>query len=188
MAWLNSPAGYGGLTKFYHWLVVALFACQYVAAAIMLGMAENATVLGLAQSVYYNWHKSLGLVALVVAVLRLVNRRLGALPPWAPTLTTGEQAFIHRAEQVLYASMLAMPVSGFVYVMAGGYGVEMFGRFALPNPIGDRPTLASVAKWVHIVGAWVLLAAIAGHAGLVLRHQFVLKDGLVSRMLPGRRR
>ena len=81
--------------------------------------------------------------------------------------------------------MFVMPVSGFLYVMAGGYGVNLFGLWELPNPIGLRPLLAVAAKWTHIVSAYALVATLAGHIGLVLWHTLVLKDGLIRRMLPG---
>ncbi len=81
--------------------------------------------------------------------------------------------------------MLVMPVSGFLYVMAGGYGVHLFGRWHLANPIGAWPLLAFIARWIHIGAGWVLLATIGAHVGLVLRHQLVLKDGLLWRMWPG---
>jgi cytochrome b561 len=186
MGLFNSQHGYGSLTKALHWLVVALFAFQYAAANIMLRMDDSGLALGLTQAAYYNWHKSIGLVALLVAVLRLLARRQGRLPDWAPTLSERERAFIHRAEQVLYTAMLVMPVSGFLYVMAGGYGVSLFGAVDLPNPIGDRPGLAAVAKWTHIASAYVLALTLAGHVGLVLWHTLVLKDGLLRRMLPRR--
>jgi cytochrome b561 len=186
MALLNTEAGYGSLTKLCHWLIVALFAFQFAAANIMVRLDGSGVFLGLSQDVYYNWHKSMGLVALVVAVVRLVARRSGQLPPWAPTLSAGERKFIHRAEQVLYAAMFVMPVSGFVYVMAGGYGVHLFGVVHLPNPIGTSPPLATAAKWTHIAGAYALVAALAGHLGLVLWHTLVVRDGLLRRMLPRR--
>lgn len=186
MAIFNSATGYGALTKWLHWLIAALFAFQYVAAHIMTRMGPDGSALGVGQNTYYNWHKSIGLVALALAVARIVNRRTGELPPWAPTLNDTERAFIHRAEQVLYAGMLMMPVSGFFYVMAGGYGVKLFGAWDLPNPIGAVSWLASLAKWVHIAGGWIIVVALAGHIGLVLRHQFMLRDGLLRRMLPGR--
>jgi hypothetical protein len=109
MAMLNRQDGYGSLTKVLHWLVVALFAFQYTVANIMLGMDEKGLVLGLRQDTYYNWHKSIGLVALLVAALRVLARRSGRLPDWAPTLSEGERTFIHRAEQVLYTAMFVMP-------------------------------------------------------------------------------
>jgi cytochrome b561 len=187
MALWNSKEGYGALTKLCHWLVVALFAFQFAAANIMLRIDENGTALGLTQAAYYNWHKSIGLVALVVAVLRLLARRQGRLPDWAPTLSERERRFVHRAEQLLYAAMFVMPVSGYLFVMAGGYGVRLFGIVDLPNPIGIWEAMATAAKWTHIVSSYALLLALAGHIGLVLRHQLVLKDGLLYRMLPGSR-
>jgi cytochrome b561 len=129
----NSSDGYGTLTKTLHWLVVALFAFQFAVANIMLRMDESGTVLGLSRDMYYNWHKSIGLVALAVAVVRLLARRSGQLPDWAPVLSERERRFIHRAEQVLYIAMFVMPVSGFLYVMAGGYGVTLFGMWELPK-------------------------------------------------------
>jgi cytochrome b561 len=183
----NTSDGYGTLTKTLHWLVVALFAFQFAAANIMLRMDESGTVLGLSQDIYYNWHKSIGLVALAVAIVRLLARRSGQLPDWAPVLSERERQFIHRAEQVLYIAMFVMPVSGFLYVMAGGYGVTLFGMWELPNPIGMRPAIATAAKATHIVSAYVLVLTLAGHVGLVLWHTLVLKDGLIRRMLPQRR-
>ena len=186
MAPLNTKDGYGSLTKAFHWLVVALFGFQFAAANIMLRMDDGGMALGLNQSAYYNWHKSIGLVALVVAVLRLLARRRGQLPDWAPMLRERERAFVHRAEQVLYTAMFVMPISGFLYVMAGGYGVNLFGVWEMPNLIGGRPALAVLARWTHIVSAYILVLTLAGHVGLVLWHTLVLKDGLLKRMLPRR--
>ena len=183
----NTQEGYGALTKLFHWLIVILFALQYIGANIMTRIEWEETALGLSQATYYNWHKSLGLVALAIAVLRLVNRRVGRLPDWAPTLTPDEQRVIHRYEQLLYLAMFVMPVSGYLYVMAGGFGVELFGVWTLHNPIGKREALAFAAKWVHILSSYVLLAAILGHLWVVLRHQFIVKGGLIWRMLPRRR-
>jgi len=183
---VNSNLGYGALTKLFHWLIVLLFVFQYFSAPIMLRTPAEATTLGLGQATYYNWHKSLGLVGLIIAIARLVNRRTGELPPWAPTLTALEQMIIHRVEQLLYAAMLIMPLSGFIYVMAGGYGVLLFGLFELPNPIPSSTVIAAFAKWVHVAGALLLLLPLGTHLGLVLGHHFGLKDRLIDRVLPGR--
>lgn len=183
----NSPAGYGGLTKAMHWLAAVLFAFQLVSSSVMTRVPPGGTMLGLGQDTWYDWHKTIGLAALAVALVRIWARRQGELPPWAPTLGEGERAFVHRAEQVLYAAMLVMPVSGFVYVMAGGYGVRLAGAVELPNLLGTWPLLAGLARWTHVLAGWALVIALAGHIGLVLRHQLVLRDGLLWRMWPRRR-
>lgn len=188
MTIFNCESGYGGLTKALHWAVAILFALQYASATVMVRTPAEGETLGITQAAYFNWHKSLGLIAFGLAILRLANRRVGALPPWAPTLTVLEQALIHRAEQLLYLVMFVMPLSGFVYVMAGGYGVRLFGLVDLPNPIGSAPLLATAARWTHLTSAILLLLPLGAHLGIVLSHHLVLKDGIIARMLPRKSR
>lgn len=183
MALTNSSQGYGSLTKLFHWLIVILFALQFVGGNIMTAIGFNSSFAGITTNEYYNWHKSLGLVALFVAILRLINRQLGQLPPWAPSLSSGEKTFVHRIEQVFYLAMFVMPITGWLYVMWGHYGVNLFGVWEMPRPLPRDDTLRDIAKWAHIGAGWVLLAAMAGHIGLVLRHQLIKKDGLLKRML-----
>lgn len=183
----NCRDGYGSATKALHWLIVVLFAGQYAAGLTMARLGEGGRALGLARDDLFNWHKTLGLVALAVAAARLAARHAGELPEWAPTLSERERRFVHRAERVLYAAMFVMPVSGFVYVMAGDYGVMFAGAMEMPNPLPRWEALASVARVVHVGSAIALAATLAGHVGLVLRHTLLLRDGLVWRMLPRRR-
>lgn len=183
MALVNSEAGYGTLTKVFHWSIVILFALQYVGGNIMTSIDFNSSYAGISTNTYYNWHKSLGLVALAIAVLRIINRQMGKLPPWAPTLSSGEQKFVHRAEQVFYLAMFVMPITGWLYVMWGNYGVNLFGVWEMPRPLPRNDTLRDIAKWAHIGAGWILLIGILGHVGLVLRHQLFKKDGLLKRML-----
>lgn len=183
MALVNSNEGYGTLTKTCHWLIVLLFAAQYVGGNIMVAIGFNSSFAGIETNTYYNWHKSLGLVALAIAIIRIINRQLGQLPPWAPSLSQGEQKFVHRVEIVFYLAMFVMPVTGWFYVMWGNYGVNFFGAWEMPRPLPRNDTLRDVAKWAHIGAGWILLLGIIGHVGLVLRHQLFRKNGLLKRML-----
>ncbi len=187
MALWNSRDGYGSVTKTAHWLIVVLFAFQYAAGLTMTRLGEGERAFGLSGDALYTWHKTLGLVALAVAAVRLAARHVGELPAWAPTLSEAERRFVHRAERVLYAAMVVLPASGFVYVMAGDYGVMFAGQWEVANPLPRSQALAAAGRWVHIGAAIVLAAALAGHLGLVLRHTFWLRDGLLWRMLPRRR-
>lgn len=182
-AFTNSAEGYGMLTKTFHWMIVILFTMQFLGGHIMTFIGFNTSFAGITTNQYYDWHKSLGLVALVFAIMRIINRQMGKLPPWAPTLSASEKTFIHRAEQLFYFAMLLMPISGWFYVMWGNYGVNLFGVWEMPRPLSKDNTLRDVAKWVHVGAAWVLLAAMIGHIGLVLRHQFIKKDNLLKRMM-----
>ena len=186
MALLNTTERYGSLTKALHWIVAALFAFQLGSAWIMVRLQDGGSLAGIGQDAWYNWHKTIGLLALAVAALRYGARRMGELPAWAPTLTDAERRLIHRAEQALYLAMFVMPVSGFVFTMAGGYGVQLAGAFALPNPFGRIEWLGEAARLTHIGFAILLVAALAAHLGVVARHAVFLRDNLLRRMLPQR--
>ena len=183
MSLLNSDQGYGTLTKIFHWSIVLLFALQYVGGNIMTSIDFNSSYAGISTNTYFNWHKSLGLVALVFAIARIINRQMGRLPPWAPTLSTTEHHVIHRLEQVFYLAMFVMPITGWLYVMWGNYGVNLFGVWEMPRPLPRDDTLRDVAKWAHIGAGWVLLIAILSHVGLVLRQQIFKGARLLKRMM-----
>ncbi|MCA9980314.1 MAG: cytochrome b/b6 domain-containing protein, partial [Anaerolineales bacterium] len=136
MQWKNSATTYGTITKTFHWLVFLIFANQYIVAFNMLRIASNETALGgFSQGTLYNWHKSIGLIALLVILLRYTWRKTTRLPNWADTLSDREKTLIHWYERLLYLAMFIMPISGYLYVMSGGYGVHFFSTVHLPNPI-----------------------------------------------------
>ena len=185
MQWTNSSSRYGPMTKLLHWTIFLLLLYQYVVAMNMIRMARTDTALGgFSQDTLYNWHKSVGLVLLLLAFARYTWRRTTPLPDWAPTLTSFEKKATHWIERVLYICMFVMPIAGFIYVMAGGYGVMLFGRWPLPNALDGIDWLAETGRITHRVTAIVFVAAWLAHLTLVLKHQFVNRDGFLRRMLP----
>jgi cytochrome b561 len=180
---IKARSAYAPRTRAIHWVMALLILTQIILAWMMLWPGGARTVAGFSRDALYNWHKSLGLVAFAFALYRIWNRRRSPLPPWAPTLTNFEKTLIHKYETALYVAMFVLPISGFVFVMAGSYGVNLFGIAHLPNPIPRSPALAVVAHWIHWLSAYVLIGALVLHIGLVLRHTLILRDGLLRRML-----
>lgn len=180
----NSATHYGAVTRFLHWTVFVLFFFQYVSANIMTHLARDKTLFGLTQGHYYDWHKSIGLVVLGLALLRWLWRKLTPLPDWAPTLSEAERLISHRNETLLYGCMFLLPISGYLFVMAGGFGVKLFGLHPLPNPIGKQESLAALALVMHVVLSYAAVVFIAWHVGLGLKHHIFDRDGFLNRMLP----
>lgn len=180
----NSPARYGGVTKILHWTVFVLILNQFVVAAMMLNTPQGKTTAGFTQGALYNWHKSIGLILLLVALARYLWRKSTPLPDWAPNLSDGEKRALGWIEPMLYLCMVVMPVSGFLFVMAGGYGVNFFGAWHMPNFIGKHALVSKVAEWTHLVTAWVLLLTLLAHWTLGIRHQWRHRDRYLHRMLP----
>lgn len=180
----NSAERYGAFTKSLHWVIFLLLVNQFVVAASMLTIESWETRLGFAQSALYEWHKSVGIVAFIVALVRYVWRRATPLPDWAPNLSPGEQQTTHWVERLLYVCMFVMPLSGFVFVMAGNYPIDFFSQGRLPNVLGVHPMLSLAAQWIHRLTAWLLVATLVVHWGVAVRHQWKHGDRYLHRMLP----
>jgi cytochrome b561 len=105
-------------------------------------------------------HVLLGLLVLALAASRVVWRRTAGLPPWAEGLSESERTLAHWTEKALLALLFMMPLSGLLLVLVS-YDL-------LP---------------LHIAAHIGFFVAIAAHLGLVLKHQLVDRDRLVSRML-----
>lgn len=180
----NTNSQYGGVTKFFHWMVFLFFVNQYIVAKVMVNLGSGDEFIGFTGNNLYNWHKSIGLILLGLALLRLTWRRTTRLPDWDASLGDWEKKAIHWIENALYFYMIAMPVSGYLFVMAGGFGVDFFGQWQMPNPIGTREGLAQLSKWTHIILGWAILITVSFHLFLGIRQSGVHKNGYLRRMLP----
>lgn len=86
----------------------------------------------------------------------------------------------------LYLLLLAMPVLGWLNASYRGFEVSSFGLFTLPKLI---PARASGFAWTgdtHIFISYYALLPIAGlHIAAALYHEFIRRDRVLRRMLPG---
>lgn len=160
-----------------------LFVAQYVGGSIMIAIGFKSNFSGIGPNGCYNRHKSQGLLAQVIAVFCTLNHHAGQLPPWVAGQSLRERGFIHWNERLLYAAMFVMPVSCWLYVMFGHYGVNLFGLWEMLRPLPRDNMQRDVFRWVHILSGWVLAASLVGHIALVLWHTAVKKDGMLARML-----
>jgi len=187
MALKNRAGRYGSVAKFFHWSIFLLFLYQFFGANLMTRLGPGQSAFGWDGNAWYNGHKSIGLVIALLALGRLVWRKATPLLRWHDSLTLVERTISSRLETALYVVMFALPITGYLYVMSGGYGIDLFGRFELPNPIGKREGWDTLARVAHVTVAYAALIAIAWHAGMMIRKHVFEGSGLMNRMLPFRR-
>jgi len=85
----------------------------------------------------------------------------------------------------LYAILFAMPITGWLMSSASNIPVSWFGLVQLPDFVEPDRGLKETFEEVHESLAYVLYALAGLHVAAALKHQFVDKDGLIFRMLPG---
>jgi cytochrome b561 len=127
-------------------------------------------------------HKSLGMLALVLLVVRVAVRALRGAPGWRVPLPPAIRAAAHAGHGLLYALMLAMPVSGYVLSAAGGHPIPFFGLFSWPILVDKYKPLSEAAGGAHYWLAWAMGAIVAVHIAAALWHHIVRKDETLLRM------
>jgi cytochrome b561 len=94
------------------------------------------------------------------------------------------QRRIARAnEAVLYLVLIAQPVTGILQTVARGKAFDLAGA-TVPRLMARDKALMHLFHDIHETTATVLLVLIGLHVGAALFHGIVLRDGVLSTMLP----
>jgi cytochrome b561 len=174
----NSAEAYGSLAKFLHWAIVLLIVPQY-----FLAEAADELPNGIEKLQILNWHKSLGMLVLLLALARIgwkfMNRGLpGPIgEPW-------QRKAAAAGHGLLYLLILAQPISGGAMSSAANYPVTLFGWFQFPALVGENHDLHETLEEVHEVFFYLMFAVAVVHILAALYHHFLLQDGVLRRMLP----
>jgi cytochrome b561 len=87
----------------------------------------------------------------------------------------------------LYALLFALPITGWLTSSAANRPVSWFGLVQLPDFVAPDAGLKEAFEEAHEVLVVLLLTLVVLHVAAALKHQFFDRDGLLFRMLPGRR-
>jgi cytochrome b561 len=129
-------------------------------------------------------HRPLGILILVLAAIRLATRMFTRVPEFPPTMSQPERFVAKASELLMYTLFFAMPVIGWGMLSAGHYPIVMFGALHLPPILPARPGLYATLRQTHTILAYLLFLTFLAHLGAVLFHTLVLRDRLLSRMVP----
>ncbi|HYA74191.1 MAG TPA: cytochrome b [Roseiarcus sp.] len=173
---------YDAAQRAFHWIMAAL-----ILLAIVIGVTTSFLPPRTSPRVeLLTLHKSLGMSALVLGVLRIGYRAIVGAPPYAAALAASTRVASRAAHLALYALMIALPVSGYVNSAAGGHELSWFGLFAWPNFAPQDKALAHGASQAHYRLAWTIAAILALHLAAVAWHRWAKRDEIFARMWPDR--
>ncbi|WP_137109180.1 cytochrome b [Rhodobacter sp. SY28-1] len=154
---MKTTTGYSGLQIALHWIIAVLILVAWLSgegAEEAMEAVEDGGVAGFVP------HVAFGLAILTLVIVRIVVRLSRGAPaaPGAPgSVSVMAADWGHR---LIYLLMVAVPL--------GGASV-----FFLGLDVGE----------VHGLAANLLMLVVLGHALMALYHQYVLKDGLLRRMM-----
>lgn len=167
---------YNKISIIFHWVIGLIIIGLLAVGLIMVDMPKPD------KYVFYGWHKAIGIIVLCLVIARIFWRLRNKPPalPEAPALTLLAAKLTHFS---LYFMMLFMPLAGWLMSSAGGYPVKVFGLI-VPPLVEKNKAIGEFAHEAHEIGGKIFIALILLHIIGALYHQFILKDGLIQRMMP----
>jgi cytochrome b561 len=175
----NSEHAWSTVAKTLHWGIALL-----VIAIVLLGLFMQELPNSPFKIRMYALHKSLGLTALALVVLRLGWRLTDRRPPWPPTMPAWERRLASVGHGLLYVVLLVMPISGWLYNSASNFPLRWFNLVRIPPLAEPDPDLKALSLAIHQWGFYVLAVLFAVHVGAALKHHYHNRDATLRRMLP----
>ena len=179
---VTTPAAafrYDRLTIALHWFTAAVVAAQWV-----IGQAVQFFPRGPQQDDARSVHIVIGLGLAGLLLLRV----LWSKTPWArQPQRRGLGDLAARGLQVLLVVLLVATVL-LGLLNAAVQGGSVFDWVTLPPLGGGSKDLRHFVGELHEWGANLILALVGLHAAAALAHHYVLRDDVLRRILPGRRR
>ncbi|HEY8899575.1 MAG TPA: cytochrome b/b6 domain-containing protein [Chthoniobacterales bacterium] len=162
-------------SRILHWLMAAmLLAMLFIGAAMVASLGDYHMLVAI--------HRPLGILILILAAVRFINRMCTTLPPFPPTMSKRERFIASSSEKLLYALMFALPLVGWGMLSAGHYPIVMFGAVHLPPILPAHPALYAILRPAHTVLAYLLFFMFLAHLGAVLFHTLIVRDRILDRM------
>jgi cytochrome b561 len=176
----SRPDRYDGTSIAVHWLTVLLVLVQVLAGVTMVNLVGRGPV----QDLLYNLHKSAGVLVFLLVLFRLAWRWRHPWPPLPADMPRWQIVLARANHALLYAVLLVMPVSGFVFTAAGGFPVPFLGLVELSGLVPRHEALSKAALLVHLGGQFLVYALVALHVAGALYHLRIRRDGVFQRMAP----
>jgi cytochrome b561 len=185
----KSTSHYDSISQAFHWITAVL-----VSSAFILGPEHYDRLIeqGVDPAIRSDivWHESLGVSVLILTVLRLAWVALRPATPQVPMAR-----WMHVAGKLvhvtLWALLLALPVTALLALGSQTQPLTLLAGVRIDQmPMLAGAAIGTLVNWgdLHkLFGDGIMLLA-GLHAGAAIYHHMVLKDGVLSMMLPHKSR
>jgi cytochrome b561 len=179
----NAIAKYDRVQIILHWLIAALILAMIALGLYMVELPKQSELPPGEESVraaYYLIHKSLGLTVAGLIVLRIIWRLTHKAPALPNNISKWQQRAASAVQGLLYAAMIAMPMTGYFQSMFSKYDTKFWG-FVLPRVAEADDAMRDKFSEAHEILAFIFIALILLHIAAATKH-YIEKSGVSKRM------
>ena len=165
-------------TKLLHWLIAGHMSGLIVSGWWIVDLSFYSSWYYLAPSL----HKSFGVIVFFMGLILLLNK-FRKRPPPLDSYTKLEKLASKFAHLLLFASLITIPVSGYIFTTFTGQNVSIFNTFDIPAVLVTSEKIRDLAIEFHINASYGIAVVVFVHAGGALKHHLLDKDRTLRRML-----
>jgi len=136
----------------------------------------------------FAWHKTIGALILILALVRLAVRLMNPPPPFPADLPKWERLLAVWNHRIFYFLLIALPLTGLAAVSGRAEGGLVALRWGLELPAipGLGPDSGEGIGEVHAALVYCTIALLVLHVGAALKQQFFGPRDVSGRMPPFR--
>lgn len=182
----NTAQSFGSVTRAFHWLTALLILTAIPLGIIANDMAYDSSAALAQKAQLFSLHKTIGIAAFGVAALRILWAFTQTHPAPVHPDRRAETTLAAAIHWLLYISMLAVPLSGWVHHAATTGFAPILWPVGQDLPLVPKSeTVADIAAALHWVFTKLLIASLLLHIAGAVKHHVIDKDATLRRMITG---
>ncbi|GAA4723479.1 cytochrome b [Sphingomonas lutea] len=175
---------YKTIVVWIHWITALVVVTQVILGFGFHRFAEQGSP---ERMELFAWHKTIGALILVLALVRLAVRLMNPPPPYPENFPRWERFVAVWNHRMFYFLLIALPLTGLLAVSGRAEGGWVPLKFGLALPaIPGVPAESPFGDW-HVVLVFTTLALVVLHVGAALWNQFRSDTNVADRMPPFRK-
>lgn len=179
---MSPPRQFHAAARLLHWLMaVAIVAMLFIGVGMVSTVSDARTAL-------LPLHRTLGVVLLALAAVRLGVRLTRRAPPLPEDMPAWQRRAAGASQVALYVLMFTIPIVGWAMLSAGGSPVTLLGGVHLPSIAPQSPALHAALRHAHTYLALLLFGIFLQHVAAALFHLLIRRDEVFASMAPLARR
>ena len=179
----DAPSRYTHTAMGLHWLMALMIFASFGLGLYMVELSLSPTKLK-----FYAWHKWAGVTIFMLVLVRCLWRLTHRVPPLPDHMPVWQRRGVAFSHALLYALMIAIPLSGWLMSSAKGFQTVYFAVIPIPDPLAKDKALGDLLVSIHYALNITMICMVAGHAAAALKHHFIDHDDILRRMLPARKK
>jgi cytochrome b561 len=171
--------GYGVVSRLFHWLMAVAVFALFALGWWMVGLDYYSSYYHSAPDL----HRGAGILLLIALLVRIIWRSFNTKPA-DPELSPLERRAAHAVHLGFYPLLLVLMISGYFISTPEGKPIDVFGLFEVPSLIQQKG-LSDTAGLTHRWLAYAVMVVAAVHTVAALKHHFVDRSRVLTRMWSG---